>query len=171
MNIICFGLVLLMNLLLMIILKINFKKAILFIMKLLPFILFTGVLNLVLGDLNLAIIITIKLILVCNITFVFSENMTPKKIQTAIEKICFPLKIFKINPRNIGIMVSISITFIPIMQKEMQNLKNSLNAKGFKLNLKNIVKRPDVLFLPLIISILKKTDEIEQSMISRGFMV
>ena len=86
--------------------------------------------------------------------------MTPKKIQIAIEKLCFPLKIFKINPRNVGIMVSISIAFIPIMQREMQNLKYSLNAKGFKFDLRNILGKPSVILLPLIVSILKKTDEI-----------
>lgn len=165
------GIIFLVNLFLMLILKIRLKKAFIFIVKLMPFILFTGVLNLILGGLQLGIIITIKLILVCNTTFVFSENMTPKKIQIAIEKLCFPLKIFKINPRNIGIMVSISIAFIPIMQREMQNLKYSLNAKGFKCDLRNILGKPSVILLPLIVSILKKTDEIEQSMVSRGYMI
>ncbi|MCI8392337.1 MAG: hypothetical protein HFJ24_06915 [Clostridia bacterium] len=165
------GIIFLVNLFLMLILKISLKKAFIFIVKLMPFILFTGVLNLILGGLQLGIIITIKLILVCNTTFVFSENMTPKKIQIAIEKLCFPLKIFKINPRNVGIMVSISIAFIPIMQREMQNLKYSLNAKGFKFDLRNILGKPSVILLPLIVSILKKTDEIEQSMVSRGYMI
>lgn len=165
------GIIFLVNLFLMLILRVKASKAISFIIKLMPFILFTGILNLILGDLHLGIIITIKLILVCNITFIFSKNMTPKKIQTAIENIFFPLKVFKINPRNIGIMVSISIAFIPIMQSEIQNLKYSLKAKGFRLNLKNMIRKPEVALIPLITSILKKTDEIEQSMISRGFMV
>ena len=58
------GIIFLVNLFLMLILKISLKKAFIFIVKLMPFILFTGVLNLILGGLQLGIIITIKLILV-----------------------------------------------------------------------------------------------------------
>lgn len=95
--------------------------------------------------------------------------MTPKKIQFALEKILIPLKILKINPREIGIMVSISLAFIPILQKEIENLKYSLISKGFKFNLKNFIKYPRVILFPLMTSIIKKTAEIEQSMISRGY--
>lgn len=158
------------NLVLMLIFNISYKKTALFLTKLLPFIAFTGIVNLILGGMELGLLISIRLILVCHITYIFSEKMTPQKIQYSIEKILLPLKLFKINTREIGIMVAISISFIPIIQKEIQNLKYSLTSKGFQMNFRNFIKRPNVIIVPLITSIIKRTTEIEESLISRGYV-
>lgn len=123
-----------------------------------------------LGNIKLGVLIGIRLILVCNITYIYSQKQTTRKLQIAIEKILFPLKIFKVNPREISIIVSISIAFIKVMQKEIENLKYLLTSKGFKINLKNFITKPNYILMPLIVSIVKKTAEIEQSMISKGYM-
>ncbi len=162
--------VLLINLILMVILRINARKTLLFLLKCSPFILFTGIINILLSNIEYGILISIRLILVCQVTYIFSRKMTPKKMQTAIEKICIPLKIFRINPREIGVMVSISIAFIPILKKELENIKYSLTSKGFKVNFLNIVKNPNAVFLPLITSVIKRTSEIEYSMIAKGYV-
>lgn len=164
------GAIFLTNIIIMLVFRINLKKAVLFIIKLLPFIIFTALLNMLLGDINLGILIGLRLILVCNITYIYSEIQTIRKLQTAIEKILIPLKIFKISPRDISIIISISIAFIPIVKKEIENLKYSLISKGFQINLKNVIARPNCILMPLIIGIIKKTAEIEQSMISKGYM-
>ena len=163
--------VLVTNLILMLIFNINYKKTAIFLLKLLPFIAFTGIINIILGGIELGILISARLILVCQVTYIFAEKMTPKKIQYAIEKILIPLQLFKINTKEIGIMVAISISFIPIIQKEIQNLKYSLTSKGFQINFLNIVKRPNIIIVPLITSVIKRTTEIEESLISRGYIV
>ncbi len=157
------------NIILMLIFKINLKKAAIFILKLLPFILFTVILNVLFGSLWVGVLIGIRLILVCNVTYIFSQKMTPKKIQFSIEKILTPLKIIKVNPKEIGIIVSIALSFIPILQKEIENLKYSLISKGYNLSLKNLIKKPNYILIPLITSVIKKTSEIEQSMVSKGY--
>ena len=162
--------VFIINIILMLIYKINVKKTYLFIIRILPVIIFTGFINILLGGLELGVFIAIRLILICNITYVFSQKMTPKKLQFAIEKTLMPLKILKINTREIGIIVSISLAFIPIIQKEIQNLKYSLQSKGFNINFKNVMKHPNYIFIPLVTSIIKRTVEIEQSMISKGYI-
>lgn len=158
------------NLMLMIILKINAKNALKFCVKLLPFIIFTIVINLILSNIEFAILVGIRLILVGNITYIFSKKMTPRKLQMAIEKICIPLKIFKVNNKEIGIIVSTSIAFIPIIKKEMQDLKYSLKSKGFKMNFKNIITKPNYILMVAITNIIKRTVEIEQCMISKGYI-
>lgn len=163
------GIIVGINIILMILLKVSAKRTFCFCFKLLPFILFTVAINIFVGDLHLGVLIGIRLILVCMITFIFGTHMTPKKVSKGIEGILLPLKIFKINTKEIAIMVSISLAFIPILAKEIQNLKYSLISKGFKLNLKNTIKHPNVILLPLITSIIKRTAEIEQSMLSRGY--
>ena len=56
--------VLLINLILMVILKINAKKTLLFLLKCLPFILFAGIINILLSNIEYGILISIRLILV-----------------------------------------------------------------------------------------------------------
>ena len=164
------GIIFIINIIFMLVFKVKLKKGIIFLIKLLPFIIFTSILNILLGDINLGIFIGLKLILVCNITYIYSEKQTARKLQIATEKILMPLKLFKINPRDISVIVSISIAFIPIMKKELENLKYSLISKGFKINLKSFFTKPNCIFLPLIVGIIKKTIEIERSMISNGYM-
>lgn len=67
-------------------------------------------------------------------------------------------------------MVSISLAFIPILQREIQNIKYSFLSKGYKLNLKNFLKKPSIFILPLITNLVKRVTEIEESMKSRGYI-
>lgn len=164
------AIIFIINIMLMAILRINANKTILFCLKMLPFILFTVVINLLLSNIEFAILVGIRLILVCHITFIFSEKMTPRRLQKSVEGLCFPLKIFRVNPKDVGIIVSMGIAFIPILQKEIENLKYSLKAKGFKTNLRNLVTKPNYIILPLMTSIIKRTAEIEQSMSSKGYV-
>lgn len=164
------GIVLIINLFLMLIFKVSLKNTFEFIFKLMPFILFTAVFNMIFEDVLYGVLIGFRLVLVCNVTYIFSKKMTPKKLQISIQNILFPLKIFKVNTKDIGIIVSISIAFIPILQKEIQNLKYSLISKGLKPSFRNFIKRPNLILAPLIASVIKKTGEIEESMISKGYV-
>ena len=95
------GLVLLINISLMIILKQNLKNAIIAILKLMPFILFTTIINIVLTDISFGILIGLRLIIVCNITYIFTKKFTVQKLQFVIETLLKPLKIIKIDSKEI----------------------------------------------------------------------
>lgn len=159
----------LLNIILMLILKLNFKWAIITIIKLLPIIIFTSAINMILNSVEYGLLIGIRLILVCNMTYIFSKKMTSYKLQYVIEKILGPLKIIKINSKEIGIIVCIGIAFIPIIQKEVQEIKYSLKAKGFKLNITNAIKHPNYIFVPLITGIIKRINDIEASLLSKAY--
>lgn len=164
------GIIAIINIILMIICKESIKKLLLTIFKLIPIILFTSSINIIMGDINSGILIGIRLILVCNITYIFSKKMTMQKLQYCIEKILKPLKIIKINSREIGIIVCIGIAFMPIIQKEMQEIKYALKAKGYNLNFKNVIKKPNYILAPLITGIIKRINDIEASLLSKGYI-
>ncbi len=63
-----------LNLFIMFFYKINPKKVILKSMQVLPFIIFTFIINFILDNLYNAIWIGIKLLIVCNITIIYSET-------------------------------------------------------------------------------------------------
>ena len=123
-----------------------------------------------LSGINYGILIGIRLILVCNMTYIFSKSITPHKLQYIIETLLKPLKIIKIDSKEIGIIVCIGIAFIPILQKEIQELKYALIAKGFDPKFRNIVKKPRYILTPLLSSIIKRVGEVEASLISKGYV-
>ncbi len=163
------GIVTFANIILIIILKESVRNAILSILKLMPFIIFTSLINMLITDISFGMLIGIRLILVCNITYIFSKKMTPHKLQYVIEKLLRPLKIIKIDSREVGIIVCIGVAYIPIIQREVEELKYSLKAKGYKLSIINILKRPNYILIPLVTGIIKRINEIEASLLSKGY--
>lgn len=164
------GIFFVINILLMIILKQKLKKALMVVLKIIPFIIFTAGINMIISGISYGILIGIRLILVCNITYIFSKKMTPHKLQYVIETLLKPLKIININSKEVGIIVCIGLTFIPIIQKEITELKYSLKSKGCNPNLKNIIRKPNYILVPLITSIIKRIGEIENSLYSKGYV-
>lgn len=91
--------------------------------------------------------------------------MSPVSLANVIEKLLFPLKIFKINPRDIGLMVTIAISFLPILINTFEQTIFAMKAKGMKVNLTN----GNILLKPIFISTLKRVNEIEFSLKAKGY--
>lgn len=168
-NYILLTLILFINISLMIISKININKAIKNLIKLMPFILFTVVINIIFVDLKFAILIGVRLILVCNISYVFSKTISYTEFGEVIEKLLFPLKIFKVNPKEIGIIITIALSFMPILKDELLQIKNSLKAKGMNMTNINLIKNANLIFKPFFVSVLQRINEVEMSLRAKGY--
>ncbi len=132
---------------------------------LLPFVVFTGVLNGILGDFRMGGFIMVRLLLAYQVTYVFSKAMTGVELANVIQNLTFPLKIFGVNNEKIGIIVSISLCVLPILKTELQQKREALKAKGLELKLSNGL----IILKPLFISILRRTSEMEKSLIAKGY--
>ena len=163
-------LVFVFNIMLMIALKESIKNAVIAILKLMPIIIFTTTINIMISGFSFGMLIGVRLIIVCNMTYIFSRKMTPNKLKYVIETILKPLKIIKIDSKEIAIILCIGISFIPIIQKEIIELKYSLKSKGFRWNFKSFIKKPNYILAPLITSIIKRIGEIENSLSSKGYV-
>jgi len=153
------------NLLLTIALKISIKEEIGNLLGISIFVILTASINALLVDIQTGIMIGVKLLLVCNITYIFSKIMNYTELAEAIEKIFSIFKVLKVNPKNIGIMICICISFIPTIRKQIKQVRSALKAKGVKLNLKN----SGLIFEPVVISLLKRVDEIESSLKAKAY--
>ena len=76
-----------------------------------------------------------------------------------------PLKLLKINLDDIELLVCISLSMIPILKTEYGQLKEACLAKGMEMNVRNM--KP--ILTKLMISIMKRVNEIEESMIEKGY--
>ena len=149
---------------------ISINQSIKTLIKLMPFILFTILINLCVMETIEAILIGIKLIIVCNMTYIYGSTTTAREIAISIEKLLFPLTLFKVNTRNIGIMISIAITLIPIINKEIENIRYSLTAKGFKMSFWNQIRHIHYIMAPLFYGLLRKVGNMEEALLAKGYM-
>ena len=133
--------------------------------RLLPILLLSLLLNWWLADLKEAILVLARLLICCGITFVFSKLCTPMQIANGMEKLFFPLKLFKVDTKNISLMISIAICMLPIFIKEIRTTLKSIESKGQRASIKNI----KLFSRPLLISIMKRTNEMEKSLISKAY--
>ena len=139
------------NIILIITLKINMQKAIKNLIKLLPFILFTVVVNILFADLNFAILIGIRLVLVCNLSYIFAKTISYTEFGEVIEKI------------------TIALSFVPIMKDEVLQIKNVLKVKGIKPTNFNLIKNSSLIFKPFFISVLQRINEVEMSLKAKAW--
>ena len=153
------------NLILMYVLKINYIKA----LKNLSYISFIVILafliNMLMASLNDALLMAIRLILVCNSTYIFSKILSPVELSQSISILFYPLKIFKINPQDIGLIVTVAISFLPILKETFAQNMLALKAKGRRVRINNI----SLSLKPILISTLKRVGEIEYALKAKGY--
>lgn len=153
------------NIILLLVTKTNLKKAIKNILKLLPFILFTFIINCLLDTYSNAIWIALKLLLVCNITFIYSQTTSTTEIAKTVKKICAPLKIFKINTDAIEVLIAISLSMLPIIKREYLEVYEVCKSKNIPFNIKNM----KIILSKIITSFLKRVNEIDEALVEKGY--
>lgn len=149
--------------------KIDLKKLLNNLIKISIFVLITAIINAFIVDINYAVLIGIKLILVCIMTYIFSQMLSYMEFAAVIEVLVYPLKLFGINPKDLGLLITIAISFIPILREELERIKYVLLVKGFKLNAINVIKNMNIIFKPLFVSIMERINEIEYSLKAKGY--
>jgi energy-coupling factor transport system permease protein len=136
-----------------------------YILSFLPFILFAAIFNFLFGFMRDAVYLTIRLILICNITQCYKKVVSTKDLRRIIESLGKPLRVFNIDEKDVALMVSISLAFIPVLRRDFDQIRLALKAKGMRLSAKNfkyVVK-------PFFVGILSRTHEISQAIRSKGY--
>lgn len=87
--------------------------------------------------------------------------MSYTNLANAIEILVYPLKIFKVKPKEIGLIICMAVVFIPILKNELIEIKDALYIKGTK-KIRYILK---VFF----ISVLQRIDELEISLKAKAY--
>ncbi len=157
--------ILCVNILAMVIFKVKPIYVIENIIKMMPFILLTVLVNWILANYEYAFLVAIKLILVCHITFVYAKTTTVRQIANTIKNLCMPLKLLKVNLEDIELLVCISLSMIPILKREYSQLKEACQAKGITWNVSNM----KYVLTKLMVSLMKRVNEIEESILEKGY--
>ena len=128
-------------------------------------VIFTTIINMIFGSVEEGIVLGVRILIAYNITYIFSTTFNILELSQTIENMLKPLYIFKIDIKNVGLIISISLCMIPILKDELEQTKNSLKSKGYKFKITNL----NLYIKPVIISIIKRTDELEKTLIVKGY--
>lgn len=129
-------------------------------------VIFTTIINMIFGSIEDGIVLGIRILIAYNFTYIFSSTFDIMEFTQTIELILKPLYFFKINVKDISLIISIALCMIPILKEELEQTKNSLKSKGYKFKLSNL----DLYIKPIMISILKRTDKLEKTLIVKGYL-
>lgn len=167
-NLYCLTALLLITLLLYAFYKIPIKKIISYNIQLAVFfIFFTVLVSVICNNFDNMLQMILQLFLICNATYLFRYIVPTVAFIDAVEKLLFPLNLFKINTRDIGIILNIAITFVPILTEEITQIQNSLVQKGIK---RNSIKSFKYTFKVLIPLLFKKTNEVDYSLRAKCYI-
>ncbi len=118
------------------------------------------VFNYLFSDMYDALLVTLRLV----IMFI-AVNLIIKKIGiTNIGQLLGSL----FRSKSLELMISISLSFIPIMSKELKGIRDSLKTKNFSLNFINIIKRPHIFVITFFTNLFRRVNDMEKVFISRG---
>ena len=107
----------------------------------------------------------VKLLLVCNATYIYSRTITVAQLAKTVRTICKPLEIFKINTEEIEVLVSIALSMIPVLKKEYREVKEACKAKNINFNIKNM----KIILSKILLSTIKRINEIDESLVEKGY--
>ncbi|MCH8067425.1 MAG: energy-coupling factor transporter transmembrane protein EcfT [Nanoarchaeota archaeon] len=154
--------------LLMILSKINFSSLLrnlrpfffMFLFILLMYIFFSR------NELDQGIRTIWKFILFIIIASILTFTTTITNMVSAIEKLLIPLKMIKINPRTIAVLIALTIRFVPSLFLYADRIRDARLARLGNLKTPKQIK---LLFLPLIERVFKSASNLSDAMLSRNY--
>lgn len=168
--------------------KVPFKFMVRGLKSILFILIFTAILNLFLetGDvlvrvwkititwqgLKNALLIMSRLILLILGSSMMTLTATPLMLSEALERLMRPLKWIKVPVHEIAMMISIALRFIPVLLEETDRIMKAQKGRGVDFEEGKFGERVKSLipiFVPLLLSLFRRADELALAMESRCY--
>lgn len=121
------------------------------------------------------IYIVIQMITIFIISAVFIKTTSTIEIMETVEKILSPLRIMKIPVKDISLIMSIAIQFIPIIFYDFERIRKAQIARGADMNnritLFEKIKTYIPIIIPTFISVFRRADELSIAIEARGYNI
>ncbi|MCR4923419.1 MAG: energy-coupling factor transporter transmembrane protein EcfT [Lachnospiraceae bacterium] len=105
-------------------------------------------------------------------TSIMTFTTTPNQLTDALERLFRPLKIFRFPVHEIAMMMSIALSFIPILVEELDIIMKAQKARGADFDDKRFTKRVKALIpvlVPLFVSAFRRANDLALAMDSRCY--
>ena len=110
-------------------------------------------------------------LVICNI---LNATTPPVEITKAVENIMFPLSFIKIPTRQIALILSVAIQFIPTLLEEADMIKKAQIARGAKFDSRRLKDKAGAVIpmvVPIFVSAFRRADELSLAMEARGYRI
>lgn len=119
-----------------------------------------------------ALKIFLRLVLAITGASLFSLTTTPVEVANGIEGLLKPLRIIKVPVRDLAMIISIALRFVPTIFEEVNMIMSAQKSRGASIDTGNFFKRikalPPIL-IPLFVNSFKRADELAYAMESRCY--
>lgn len=130
-------------------------------------------LNIYKEGLNTSLFVFFRLITIVFISTLLTLTTKPTDLTLAIEWLFRPLKIFKINPEEIALIITIALRYIPTILDEAYKIMDAQAARGADFKNGSLIKRIKQLvslLVPMFVISFERSDELADAMLSRNFV-
>ena len=117
-------------------------------------------------------IIFCRFVLIIFFSTLLTLTTMPLSLATAVESLLGPLKRFKVPVHEIGLMLSMSLRFVPTLMDDTIRIMNAQKARGVDFGEGNLLKRIRSfipILIPLFASSFKRADALAIAMEARGY--
>lgn len=150
---------------LLILQKVTIKELFTKFFNFFPFLFITFCFNCFLDNIKNAIFLEIKLLLVLLATFSYAKSTSLSQMATTIGLIAKPLKIFKIDVKEIEIMLYLTFSMLFVLKAVLREITYACKAKNIPMNLSYF----PTIFSAFFISLMRRMNQIEDALIEKGF--
>ncbi|EGD31342.1 energy-coupling factor transporter transmembrane component T family protein [Streptococcus sanguinis] len=124
------------------------------------------------AGLSQAGIIFSRFILIIFFSTLLTLTTTPLSLSDAVESWLKPLKVFKVPAHEIGLMLSMSLRFVPTLMDDTTRIMNAQRARGVDFGEGKLVQKVKSIIpilIPLFASSFKRADALAIAMEARGY--
>ena len=117
-------------------------------------------------------IIFCRFVLIIFYSTLLTLTTMPLSLATAVESLLSPLKRFKVPVHEIGLMLSMSLRFVPTLMDDTIRIMNAQKARGVDFGEGSIIQKVKAMIpilLPLFATSLKRADSLATAMEARGY--
>ena len=124
------------------------------------------------AGLSQAGIIFSRFILIIFFSTLLTLTTTPLSLSDAVECLLKPLQVFKVPAHEIGLMLSMSLRFVPTLMDDTTRIMNAQRARGVDFGEGKLVQKVKSIIpilIPLFASSFKRADALAIAMEARGY--
>ncbi|HFU4463561.1 TPA: energy-coupling factor transporter transmembrane protein EcfT [Streptococcus suis] len=117
-------------------------------------------------------IIFVRFVLIIFFSTLLTLTTTPLSLADGIESGLAPLKRLKVPVHEIGLMLSMSLRFVPTLMDDTTRIMNAQRARGVDFNEGNLIQKVKSvipILIPLFASSFKRADALATAMEVRGY--
>lgn len=119
-----------------------------------------------------ALLIAVRLILLILGSSMMTLTSTPLQLSAGLERLMRPLKVIKVPVHDISMMISIALRFIPVLLEETDRIMKAQKARGADFENGKLMEKLKSLipiFVPLLLSLFRRAEELALAMESRCY--